>query len=142
LNRYLGPSVGRWAGWAAIAAVAAVTAIWYRRRRGSPDGPAAPGLLFASGLTVPHLYYYDETVMLLPLLVLWSWRAVAARWQIVVLVVLSLLYCDAPLRMQAADFTGPPEATLVVIGLWVLSLTLTAPRPAKNRKERHGSARL
>jgi hypothetical protein len=142
LNRYLGPAAGRWAGWLTIAAVAGATTLWYRRRRGTPDGPAAAGLLVGSALTVPHLYYYDETVMLLPLVVLWSWRAVAARWQIIVLVVLSLLFYDAPLRMQAAKFTGPPEATLVVIGLWVLSLTLSAPPPSKNRKERHGPARL
>jgi hypothetical protein len=43
----------------AVAAVAGVTAI-----------------LLASGLTVPHLFFYDETVFLLPLLVLWEERAV------------------------------------------------------------------
>lgn len=129
LNRYAGPDAGRWLGWAALAAVAAATAVWYRRRNDGSGGPAAAGLLFASGLTVPHLYYYDETVMLLPLAVLWSWRATLMWRQLVALAVLSAAFYFAPLHMRAVEFTGLPAATLVVIGLWALSLTV-APPPA------------
>ena len=50
-----------------------------------PAGAQGPALLFASGLTVAHLYYYDETVFLLPLLVLWSHRSALGRWRVAVL---------------------------------------------------------
>jgi hypothetical protein len=148
LNRALGPDVGRWAGWAALALVAAATAVWYRRRNDGPEGPSAAGLLFASGLTVPHLYYYDETVMLLPLLVLWSWRAALTWRQLGALAVLSALFYVALLHMRAVGFTGLPVATLAVVGLWGLSLTVppasalvaarapAKPQPAPARKTR------
>ena len=50
-----------------LAAVAVLTTIWYRRRpNADAAGAEGAGLLFASGLTAAHLYYYDETVFLLP----------------------------------------------------------------------------
>jgi Glycosyltransferase family 87 len=122
--RFLPPGVGRYAGWAALAAVAGLTAIWYRRRPAAdPAGVEGPGLLFASGLTAAHLYYYDETVFVLPLLVLWSFRAALAWWQFAALIVLTAGYCVAVRYMVAAGpLAGPPWWTVAVIALWLSAL--------------------
>ena len=125
--RYLPLGVGRYAGWAAMAAVAAVTAVWYRRRPAAdPAGPEGAALVFAVGLTAAHLYYYDETVFLLPLLVSWSFRRALAWWQVTALVGLTVVYYIA-LRLlfavaRPADW--PPIWTLVVVALWALALTV------------------
>jgi hypothetical protein len=137
--RWLPPGVGRHVGWAALAAVAGMTTIWYRRRcsrgrpaSGYPDatplagGPEGAGLLFAGGLTAAHLYYYDETVFTLPLLVLWSGRSSLAWWQFAALIVLTAAYCFIIRYMQVWNgaLAGPPWWTLTVIALWLLSLTI------------------
>jgi hypothetical protein len=121
------PAIGRVAGWTALVAVAVVTAVWYRRRpTADPAGPEGAGLLFASGLTAAHLYYYDETVFLLPLLVLWSYRMTLAWWQFVSLIGLTAAYYAAARYMLvwSRAFEGPPIWTFVVLALWVLSLTV------------------
>jgi hypothetical protein len=121
------PTVGRIVGWTALAAVAAATSVWYRRRpTADPAGPEGAGLLFASGLTAAHLYYYDETVFLLPLLVLWSQRAGLAWWQFVTLIVLTAAYYAAAryVVMLSTAFEGPPIQTICVLALWMLSLTV------------------
>jgi hypothetical protein len=125
--RYLPPGIGaRVAGWVLLAAVAVVTTVWYRRRAaGGPAGRAGAALLFASGLTVPHLYFYDETVFLLPLLVLWSHRAALAGWRFVVLIVLTAGFYLAPKAIFAVPWgpSGPPPLmTLAAVALWLLSL--------------------
>jgi hypothetical protein len=125
--RYLPPGVGRFAGWAALAVVAAVTTVWSRRRPAAdPAGPEGAGLLFASGLTAAHLYYYDETVFVLPLLVLWSYRSALAWWQFVALIGLTAAYYLAVRYMQvwSGALAGPPWWTLVVVALWMLSLSV------------------
>jgi hypothetical protein len=130
LYRYVEwPAVSRVAGWAALAAVVVVTAVWYRRRPAAdPAGREGAGLLFASGLTAAHLYYYDETVFLLPLLTLWSYRPVLRRWQVVTLIVLTAAYyCTARyVLIRSLAFEGPPVQTGCVLALWLLSLTVKA----------------
>jgi hypothetical protein len=125
--RYFGsPEFGRIAGWAAIMMVAVTTSIWYRRRPGAdPAGPEGPGLLFASGLTVAHLYYYDETAFLLPLLVLWSHRSILTWSQFVILTGLTAGYyaADPALAIWGGPSVGPPLWTLAVVALWIFSLT-------------------
>jgi len=123
------PAVSRIAGWAAIATVAAVTAVWYRRRpTADPAGREGAALMFASGLTAAHLYYYDESVFLLPLLTLWSYRPVLRRWQLVLLIVLTAAYyCTARwVVVWSLAFEGPPLQTFAALALWLLSLTVKA----------------
>jgi hypothetical protein len=119
-------TVGRFAGWAAIALVALVTAVWYRRRPAAdPAGVEGPALLFASGLTVAHLYYYDETVFLLPLLVLWSPRPAPGRWRVAVLIGLTALYDGAAyVYAWARGIEQPPAWTAAVVLLWIFSLCM------------------
>jgi hypothetical protein len=128
LHRYIEwPAVARTAGWAALAAVAAVTAVWYRRRPGAdPAGREGAGLMFASGLTAAHVYYYDETVFLLPLLILWSYRPVLRRWQMTTLILLTAAYYFAAryVVVWAPAFEGPPLQTIAALALWLLSLTV------------------
>ncbi len=127
LRSFQTPVAGRIAGWAALAAVAGITTVWYRRRPAADSaGREGAGLLFAVGLTAPHLYYYDETVFLLPLLVLWSYRELLAWWQFVTLIVLTVAYFGAAryVLMVHGAFEGPPIQTIFVLGLWVLSLTV------------------
>src|SRR5262249_9077445 len=96
-RRGCGRAGGRWPvppgagarplGWAALALVGltAVAVDWVGRRRFAVRGldePGAANLLFACGLVVPYLFYYDETVFLLPLLVLWSHWAALGRGQL------------------------------------------------------------
>jgi hypothetical protein len=130
LYRYIEvPAISRLAGWAALAGVAAVTAVWYRRRPAAdPAGREGAGLLFASGLTAAHLYYYDETVFLLPLLILWSYRPAVRWWQLIALVVLTAAYyCAARyVVVWSLAFEGPPVQTFCVLALWLLSLTVKA----------------
>ena len=92
------------------------------------DLDAGAGLLFASCLTAAHLYYYDETVFLLPLLTLWSDRAVLSRWQVAALIVLTAVYYIAAryVLMWSLAFDGPPIQTFCVLALWLLSLTVKA----------------
>jgi hypothetical protein len=128
-NRYLSPGIGaRVTGWALLTAVVAVTAIWYRRRSTQgPAGPAGAAVLFASGLTVPHLYFYDETVFMLPLLVLWSHRGALVGWRFVELIVLTAAFYLAPKAIFAVPWgpSGPPPLmTLAAVALWLLSLTV------------------
>jgi hypothetical protein len=123
------PNVSRVAGWAAIAGVAAVTAVWYRRRPAAdPAGREGAGLMFACGLTAAHLYYYDETVFLLPLLILWSYRPVLRWWQFVTLILLTAAYYVAAryVVVWSLAFEGPPVQTLCALALWLLSLTVKA----------------
>jgi Glycosyltransferase family 87 len=130
--RYLPVGVGRFAGWAAIAAVILGTAVWYRRRPAAdPAGSEGPGLLFASGLTAAHLYYYDETVFLLPLLVLWSYRPTLAWWKFVTLIGLTVVYYWAIRYLQdwSGAWKGPPVWTLVVVALWLFSLCAVSDAP-------------
>jgi hypothetical protein len=124
--RYFPHSVGRIAGWAVLVAVAVMTAVWYRRRpNADPAGREGAGLLFASGLTAAHLYYYDETVFVLPLLVLWSYRAVLAWWQFITLIGLTVgYYFGVRYMLGPGPLAGPPVWTLAVVALWVLSLTM------------------
>jgi Glycosyltransferase family 87 len=124
LNRSFIPTVGRPLGWAAIAVVMAVTTIWYRRQPGEgASGPKAPALLFACGLTVPHLYYYDEMVFLLPLLLLWSHRANLERWQVIVLIALTAgFYLAIPYAGWYCGFHAWPAPTAAVVALWLFSL--------------------
>jgi len=128
LHRYIEwPTVARTAGWAALAAVALVTAVWYRRRPGAdPAGREGAGLMFASGLTAAHVYYYDETVFLLPLLILWSYRPVLRRWQMATLIALTAAYYFAAryVVVWAPAFEGPPLQTFTALALWLLSLTV------------------
>jgi hypothetical protein len=121
------PSAGRLVGWSAIALVALITAVWYRRRpAANPAGPEGAGLLFGSGLTAAHLYFYDETVFVLPLLLLWSHRTALARRQFASLIGLTIVYYGAVQYMQmwAGAPSGVPVWTLVVVALWLLSLTV------------------
>jgi hypothetical protein len=123
------PAVSRVAGWLALATVAAVTAVWYRRRpNADPAGREGAALMFACGLTAAHLYYYDETVFLLPLLLLWSYRPVLQWWQVAALIALTAAYyCAARyVTMFSLAFDGPPLQTFCALALWLLSLTVKA----------------
>jgi hypothetical protein len=130
LTRWLGLELGRPLAWTAIAAVAGITIIWYQRR--ADKASAGAGLLFASGLTAPHLYYYDELVLLLPLLLLWAWREKLTWWQWVVLVGLTAAFYVA---IPAMHFSNRwPWPTGPAVALWVFSLTMvrdTAPKPVQ-----------
>lgn len=122
--RYLPPGGAAQAvGWVLLAAVVGVTAAWYRRRGGGdPAGPAGAGLLFASGLSAPHLFFYDEVVFLLPLLVLWSHRAAPGRWGFVTLIALTAGFYAAPKYAMITSWTGPPVQALAAVALWLFSL--------------------
>lgn len=104
--------------WAFIAGVILVTA-WCHRRR-----PNATALLFGACLASPHLYFYDQVVFLLPLTHLWGRAADLRVWQFVAAYLLSLAYYVSLIVMQYYEWEGPPTATLVVLGLWLLSLTV------------------
>jgi hypothetical protein len=93
--------------------------------------------LFASGLTVPHLYFYDETVFLLPLLVLWAHRAALAWWQFVTLIGLTAAFYVAPKFVFGVPWgpSGPPPVmTLAVVALWLLSLTVGVTNASSMRR--------
>jgi hypothetical protein len=124
--RYFIPAIARPLGWAAIGLVAAATTIWNRMRPAAGvNAPEAVGLLFACGLTVPHLYYYDEMVFVLPLLVLWSHRARLARWQLGGLIALTAMYYAAYfIFMLSRWIEQPPVWTVTVVGFWALALTV------------------
>jgi hypothetical protein len=131
-NRFLDPSLGRPLGWTAIAVVIAVTTIWYRRQPDrDPNGPPAASLLFACGLTVPHLYYYDEMVFQLPILTLWSWRAILRRWQLGGLIALTaVFYGDWLVFLLSRWIARPPVWTATVAALWALALTVKSEGPS------------
>jgi hypothetical protein len=137
VSRYVPGDLARPLGWAVLALVGltAVAVDWFGRRRRAAAGldePGAANLVFACGLVVPYLFYYDETVFLLPLLVLWSHRAALSRGQLGWLAVLTVGYYLAlpVLQYTPGGWAGPPWATLAVLGLWGVSLwaALTAPR--------------
>lgn len=104
--------------WAFIAGVILVTA-WCHRRR-----PNATALLFGACLASPHLYYYDQLAFLLPLTRLWGWRADFRPWQWAIAIALAIAFYGSLLVMQYYEWEGPPTATLVVLSLWLLSLTV------------------
>jgi hypothetical protein len=91
-----------------------------------------PGLLLACGLVVPYLFYYDATTFLLPLLVLWSFRAGMGRGQLGLLIGLTVGYYGAlPAHQYLPNgWSGPPWATLANVGLWALSLWVALGWPA------------
>jgi 2-C-methyl-D-erythritol 2,4-cyclodiphosphate synthase len=141
--RYLPDRVSELVGWGTLAAVWAVTIVCYligRSRRGEqrPEPPAdrgAPALLFACVLIVPYLFYYDEMVFLVPLLVLWCHWSGMSRAQLVTLIALTVVFYLVPLgQLELPDvfWPGPPIGTFAALALWGLSLwvAVTRPRPA------------
>jgi hypothetical protein len=143
VSRYLPGDVARPLGWGVLALVGltAVVVDQIRRRRFAVRGldePGAANLLFTCGLVVPYLFYYDETVFLLPLLVLWSHRAAMGRGQLVWLTALTAGYYLALPAMQYAPhgWDGPPWATLAVLGLWFISLWVALTVPVRNASQK------
>jgi hypothetical protein len=149
--RYLpGTPSAKLIGWASLAVVGiiGIAATWRALRRPIEplsDEPAGPCWLATACLVIPYRYYYDETVVLLPLLVAWSHRRRLRAWQLVLLAAVTVGYYVAlpvmmyrdpgpflprdpnlPAWMQAKPagwLAGPPWATLAVGGLWLLTLT-------------------
>ncbi len=140
------PGVG-WATLAVVGIIGIVTTWRAVRRPTEPlsDEPAGPAWLATACLVIPYRYYYDETVLLLPLLVAWShWRRLRI-WQLVLLSAATLgyyvalpvmMYRDAgpyvprdpnlPAKLQpnpAGWLNGPPWATIAAAALWLLTLT-------------------
>jgi hypothetical protein len=139
-NRYLPEPLGDLVGWAALATVWVVTIICYvvgRWRRGERDvePPAdrgAPALLFASGLIVPYMFYYDEMVFLVPLLVLWYHWAGMSRPQLAALLALTVIFYAVPVaQLEIPDlfWPGPPIGTFAALAMWGLSLWVAVTRP-------------
>lgn len=118
----LGPdlpaSLVRPLAWAFIAGVIVIS-WWCHRRRTN-----VTALLFGACLASPHLYYYDQVVFLLPLVHMWGQRRTFRTWQWMAASSLTVAFYGSLLVMQYYEWEGPPTATLVVLGLWLLSLTL------------------
>jgi hypothetical protein len=121
--------------------------------RYSPDAIASDAvtavtacpLLFTAALVSPYIFHYDLCVFLLPLLVLWSHRAIMSRGQRAVLIgVSAAFYLAMPIMDQWTvdwllglkglvlgsaglepwwePWQGPPLATFANVGLWLTSL--------------------
>jgi hypothetical protein len=126
--RYLPESIARPAGWAALAAVALISGFRYSRvardRPSDPTSLAAVVLVFAACLISPYSMYYDASVFLLPVLLLWSHRTGMSppqRWTLGILSVgfylAMLIHGNRPDSWQA-----PSIQTIVVLALWCLSI--------------------
>jgi hypothetical protein len=128
-HRYLPAQLAKPAGWGLLAIVGAIS--WWRFHRAkdrSPQSPAACVLLFGAGLIAPYMMYYDVTVFVLPLLLLWSYRAGMTRSQVATLIVLTAaFYASLPVMDHWPQrWQGPPWATLAVLGLWGMSIWVAA----------------
>jgi hypothetical protein len=152
INRYMPHSdLARPIGWCALGLVGVLGILltsrsWRRPASALENEPAAPAWLFTVVLVAPYVYYYDECVALLPLLILWSQRANMNRWQLGLLAGLTLgYYCALPYMLyrdpgwaplapegipqslvprQPGWLGGPNWSLLNVLGLWGLSLTI------------------
>ena len=124
-HRYLPADLANLGGWTLLAIVGAMS-WWQFHRTGAHDAktPAACVLLFGAGLVAPYMMYYDVTVFVLPLLVLWSYRDRMSRSQRVTLAVLTLAFYAALPVMDhwPQRWEGPPWATFAVLGLWAMSI--------------------
>src|SRR5205807_10272806 len=145
--RYLPERLGEPVGWGSLAAVWVVTVVCYlvgrsRRGEGAVDPPAdrgAPALLFACVLMVPYLFYYDEMVFLVPLLVLWCHWSEMSRGQLATLIALTAAFYAVPIgQLELPDvfWPGPPIGTFAALAMWGLSLwvAVTRPRPEPARR--------
>lgn len=127
--RYLPEEFARPFGWLSLALVGSVTVLLYLWRRGwrrnaEADTPAAPMLLFASGLVVPYMFYYDATTFLLPTVALWSYRATFGWAKLALCGLLTLGYFCGVAALS--EYSLLPWPTMAVIGLWIVSLTVSA----------------
>jgi len=152
INRYMPHNdLARPIGWGALGVVGVLGILLTARslRRPAPgleNEPAAPAWLFTVVLVAPYVYYYDECVALLPLIILWSHWAKMNRWQLGLLAVLTLgYYCALPYMLyrdpgwaylapegipqslvprQPGWLGGPNWSLVSILGLWGLSLTV------------------
>jgi hypothetical protein len=152
--RYSPDAIARPLSWLSLAAVGGVSLVLYflnRRavgRSGASDAVTAVTacpLLFTAALVSPYIFHYDLCVFLLPLLVLWSHRAIMSRGQRAVLIgVSAAFYLAMPIMDQWTvdwllglkglvlgsaglepwwePWQGPPLATFANVGLWLTSL--------------------
>ncbi len=127
--RYLPEAWARPLGWTALAAIGGTTVLLYLWRRGwrlgaEADTSSAPMLLFASGLVVPYMFYYDTTAFLLPLVSLWSYRAGFGWVKLALCALLTVGYfCGVAVL---SEYSALPWPTIAVVGLWFVSLTVGA----------------
>ena len=127
--RYLPADRAGPTGWLALAAVAGISLLRFRhavsrtRNADRAGAPVAP-LLFAAGLIAPYLMYYDGSVFLLPLLVLWADRDRYTRGETALLALLTAgFYLGLPIMDHWPDrWQGPPWQTFVTLALWGFSL--------------------
>jgi hypothetical protein len=95
--------------------------------------------LFGSGLSVPHMFFYDQMVFLLPLLVLWSHRDVLGWRGMSVLVLLTAGFYAAPKLMFAWSWMfDVPVLTLAIVALWAFSLLAVREASPKCREPLEG----
>lgn len=153
INQYLpGNGFARPLGWLALAVVGTISIVTTRRALRQPAEPldremAGPAWLATSCMIIPYSYYYDQCVVLLPLLVAWSLRSRLRYWQLGLLAIVTVGYYVAlPVMMNrdSGPFTllyptneipawmqprpagwngGPPWATIAAGALWLLTLT-------------------
>lgn len=153
LNRYMpGSDIARPLGWLALAIVGAIGIMTTRRAMRRPAEPldqemASPAWLATACMIIPYSYYYDQCVVLLPLLVAWSLRSRLSYWQLGLLAIITVgYYVSLPVMMHrdsgpfellydtnkipawmqprpAGWNGGPPWATIAAGALWLLTLT-------------------
>lgn len=165
VNRYLwGSDLARPLGWLVLAIVGAVGIGTTRRALRRPAEPldremAAPAWLATACMVIPYSYYYDQCVVLLPLLAAWSLRSRLRYWQLGLLALVTVgYYVSLPIMMfrDCGPFTpifdtnkipawmqprpagwmgGPPWATIAAGALWLLTLTFRDASAKRSRFE-------
>lgn len=133
--RFLPDSIALPVGWLALSAVALISCLRYWRvARDRPSGPtslAATVLVCAACLISPYSMYYDASVFLLPVLLLWSHRSGMSSPERRVLGMLTAGFYLAMLihGNWPGGWQAPSIQTIVCLALWCFSLWVAGNRP-------------